>query len=253
MSGKVSRAIFVFAIVLVQCKTTGKLAEERKDTRGDRKDEMVSSVDIKGIKGEIVFDDGSTEKFSGYFRGSQENGVLISIRNRLGIEGFRIRFIEDTVFIMNRMEKKVTIIPAEQIIALPLVGEVRFESMSGLLLGCPESIFKDKYKVLIKGNERVKESIKRLELQDAYAEWIEKDKKIRSTYLIYRNRDIDIKIDYIHVKNINGNRVPGKIRIESKGKMKFTAGLEYGDVVINGDVKMDFRVPEGYVKENVEK
>lgn len=204
---------------------------------------------------------GRKTSFSGQIRISHDSVIWISISPMLGIEAFRLMLSQDSVFILNRLEKsyfREDFSYLNQMISSTL----DFDMLEAFLLGNDFSWFDNtRFKASLDGTDYKLSTTQRRKLKRTGGNnqafptipiqdiWLEPE-TFKISKVVIREADAHGRIihaEYMNFIDTGSRRLPGTINIRTEGDKNVNIALEYSKVVMNEGIDFPFKIPPGYI------
>ncbi|HDR90177.1 MAG TPA: DUF4292 domain-containing protein [Bacteroidetes bacterium] len=232
----------LLAITMMQCSETKKMVSEKKNGTRTEVGELdeINTLVISSYKLYIYEENGWSGKFKGYIKAIRGKGVMLSIRSGMNIEVARVWIMNDTLTILNRVDRVVNIVDMKR-----YLGE------------CRVMLDNDWPMLLMMGKIPVKESVieetenKTISKSDGGCE-IEKEEgteKQMNRRIVLRILHNEISFTYKNKSAGEGIVLPEKIELDIKtGEKMMRCIIELEEYIINRETEMNIKIPAGYRK-----
>lgn len=230
----------LLAITMIQCSGTKRLVSG--ETNGASPDveelEDINTLVITSYKLQIDEENEWSGKLRGYIKAIRGEGVMISLRRGMNIEVARMWIKNDTLTILNRVDRMVKIIDVER-----YLGECRVMLKNDwamfLLMG--KNPVKDRFiKEKDKGDLSMLFHGCEIEVE------VEGGRKTTKRIEVRRLHN-EIIIKYENGKKGKEVQLPKKIELDvNTDEIKVRCMLEFEDYIINRETEMKVKIPAGY-------
>ena len=270
---------------MFSCKS-GNILIRKERQKGELKNisdsRLVRSVENSNIQYNTLFFkkfhaeidiNGKTRSFKGNLFMQKDSAIIISVLPVMGIELFRVKFVPDTIFILDRTHKKITITNYDYLWKKYFV-DIDFNVIQNILLDqffCYPSSENDKncikkFKHYIKNDNYVLQSIKngkynRISKKNNFGGIIYHEFtvapdifKITKSYVNDFEDNTLLKIEYKDFVTLQDYVFPAEISFNGRrGNNLFAIKITYTDIELNGVSKISFRHSDKYKIEYISK
>ncbi len=269
--------MFIF-LFFISCKS-GNILIRKERVKGEIKNisdsKLIRSTEEKNIRFNTLFFkkfqaniniNGKTRSFKGNLFMRKDSVIIMSVLPVMGIELFRIKLVPDSIFILDRTHKKITVSNYDYLWKKFFV-DINFNVIQSILLDqffCyPSSDFDrnciKKFKHYIRNDLYVLQSIKsgkynRISKRNNYGDLIYHEfmiapdifKITKSNVYDYQNNTL-LQIDYEDYIKLQEYVFPSVISFNgSRGNNDFSLKITFTDIEINGVSKISFRHSDKY-------
>jgi hypothetical protein len=215
---------------------------------------------FKKFQAEITIDD-QNKSFKGNLFIIKDSVIIVSITPLMGIELFRIKFVKDSIFILDRTKKTIDIVDYNFLWNKFFV-DIDFSTIKNILLNqfyCyPSSTLEDncikKYKHYLRNDFYILQSIKsgrysRFSKRNNFKEFIYHEFdiapdifKITKSYIQDFDNNMSLSINYDEFIILNSYVYPSVISINGNRKGSvFKINIKFNDIDINGVSRLSFK------------
>jgi len=261
--------VFVTVLLLPACKSTEKILKRPLKERGF--EFLYSNMKKNQIKPEYLsaklnvtyYEEGKSKtEFKGQLRMKADSIIWLSVSPALGIEALRIELTQDSIKLINRLNK-TWLAGNFNLIDSLIHTTINYNIVEAMLLGNDISQYVvEKYKVKIDDNLYKINIQKRKKLKRFIRNSDSKPKVIVQNIWIdpftYRIRKMNLKelddnstsltVLYDDYSEINGRLLPFSIIIDIHAKKNLEVKIEYRKPVIDKSLTFPFRIPSKYQK-----
>jgi len=256
--------LFLLLLTMFSCKQQKLITNTKQNSISYRnlKSEISSNnqeweqITIKGIK--ITIDDNSTIiNLKGNIILSKDSSILISLANFMGIEITRALLNNDSIKVIDRMNKNFIIGNYNDVsnkYDLPL----DFIQLQSVLIANFSGFFSDeadtKYMndTLISKNNRYEINVFNNNKSHIKFNISSDNFTFKQVDFINNEQKQKVLIDYIGAIEINSHQFPEIIEIEfEKGKKNLQIAIQYKNITLEKHSKLNFSIPKNYQQNTI--
>ncbi|TAE72655.1 MAG: DUF4292 domain-containing protein [Bacteroidetes bacterium] len=243
-----------FCFIFASCQRTPTIKNNNDDGESAAKitPSQDSTFDFASIKAKVDFQSPKeSSDFKLGLRIQNNKKIWISATGPLGIEGLRATLREDSIFIINRIEKKYTESSFDTLSRL-LNFEVDYSMLQGIFLAeMPLKDFDTTRKNVVDNQILIKQKLKYINI-DNYLNPIHK--KLEKLFLLDTRTGHRLEINYQNYKAYNKIWFPEEATIlvsyidkNTRKPAKTTINIRYQNVIFTHDkLAFPFSVPNSY-------
>jgi hypothetical protein len=261
--------ILSILILLFSCRTYKK---DIKEPIKDKKEKGPGFLFSKLKENELKYDwfvarfdaevilDKNPNNFKGQIRIKKDSLIWISISPLLGIEMLRVLLSNDSVYIMNRINRSYFVGDYDYI-NLMMNTAFDYDMIQALLIGndfsyYQNSIFKSvldnkQYKLTTLSRKKLKEHARnqndkeRILIQDI---WLDPEnfKIVRESIKEIKKGNNKLNVEYLKFEEINGMLFSVENTYEVIAENKIFIRLQYSKIRIDDEVSLSFTIPASY-------
>ncbi len=274
---------FVLSGILFSCKT-GSILVKKERKKGEIKnitdaklikntqsnDLKFNTLFLKKFQAEVTINN-QTKSFKGNLFIRKDSSIIVSVLPLMGIEIFRIKFAADSIFILDRTKKKISVAGYDYLWKNFFV-DINYHAIQNILLNhffCYPSSELDKncikkFKHYIRKDQYVLQSIKngrytRISKKNNFKDIIYQEYSIASDifkitrcYINDFGSNTRFVIDYKDFIEIDSYVFPSVFSINGeRSGNKFSINIEFKNIEIDGLSKISFKHSDKYVFEHI--
>ncbi len=265
-------SIFIILSILILIFSCRTYKKDIKEPIKDKKEEGPEYLFSKLKENELKYDwfvarfdaevllDKNPNNFKGQIRIKKDSLIWISISPLLGIELLRVLLSNDSVYIMNRINKSYFVGDYDYI-NLMMNTAFDYDMIQALLIGndfsyYENSIFKSvldnkQYKLTTLGRKKLKERVRnqddkdRVLIQDI---WLDPEnfKIVRESIKEIKKGNNKLNVEYLKFEELNGMLFSVENTYEVIAENKVFIRLKYSKIRINEKVSLSYTIPASY-------
>jgi len=256
-------------ILLFSCRTYKKdIKEPIKDKKEEGPEYLFSKLKENELKydwfvarfdAEVILDK-NPNNFKGQIRIKKDSLIWISISPLLGIELLRVLLSNDSVYIMNRINRSYFVGDYDYI-NLMMNTAFDYDMIQALLIGndfsyYENSIFKSvldnkQYKLTTLSRKKLKEHVRnqndkeRVLIQDI---WLDPEnfKIVKESIKEIKKGNNKLNVEYLKFEEVNGMLFSVENTYEVIAENKVFIRLQYSKIRINDEVSLSYTIPTSY-------
>lgn len=266
--------ILVLVFVISSCRTQKIAAVEvPKIPKEERVDSVFTRMKINELKFNYLQakfsadyeNEGNIKSFSGQIRMCKDSAIWISISPGLGIELFRIIVSQDSIKLLDKINRTFLSTEIEYINKL-LSTDLDYDMLQALLLGSDfpyyeTNVFETglagkEFKLSTIGRHKLKKIIKN---NEEYTKvlvqnmWIDKDsyKITKQSVKQVINPNKKVEVDYSNFLFLGNQIFPHLLQIRLEDKVVIKLKIEYTKIVLDEEITFPMKVPENYTIKSI--